>query len=116
EIRLEKRIPIEAGLGGGSSNAAATLRLLNQLHNCPFSMQQLERLAADLGSDVPFFIYGRSAWCAGRGEQIKPCVFPDDLRVCLFKPGFAVSTAGAYRAYSRLAPERKRGCETETPW
>jgi 4-diphosphocytidyl-2-C-methyl-D-erythritol kinase len=116
EVSLKKRIPIGAGLGGGSSNAAATLRLLNQLHNCPFDVQQLERLAASLGSDVAFFIYGRAAWCTGRGERIEPCAFPDDLWVCLFKPGFAVSTPDAYRAYCGLAPERKRGCETETSW
>jgi 4-diphosphocytidyl-2-C-methyl-D-erythritol kinase len=115
-IRLEKKIPIGAGLGGGSSNAAATLRLLNELHDWPFDRRQLEELAADLGSDVAFFVSGRSAWCTGRGERIEPRVFPDDLWVTLFKPGFAVSTAGAYRAYSRLAAELKCGQETETQW
>ena len=116
EICLQKRIPIGAGLGGGSSNAAATLRLLNELHNSPFGMPQLEELAAKLGSDVAFFIYGSSAWCTGRGERIEPRAFPDGLWICLFKPGFGVSTSGAYRAYSALAPERKRGSETETRW
>jgi 4-diphosphocytidyl-2-C-methyl-D-erythritol kinase len=115
-IRLEKKIPISAGLGGGSSNAAATLRLLNEIHNSRFRSQQLEELAANLGSDVPFFIHGRSAWCSGRGEQIEPRVFPDDLWICLFKPGFAVSTADAYRAYAQLALSRKRGRETDTQW
>jgi 4-diphosphocytidyl-2-C-methyl-D-erythritol kinase len=116
EIRLEKKIPIGAGLGGGSSNAAATLRLLNELHNCRFRTQELDELAANLGSDVAFFLYGRSAWCTGRGERIEPRVFPDDLSICLFKPGFGVSTAGAYRAYSELPLDRKRGPETETQW
>ena len=115
-IHLEKRIPIGAGLGGGSSNAAATLRLLNELHHSRFSMQQLEELAANLGSDVAFFISGVSAWCTGRGERIEPRVFPDDLWISLFKPGFAVSTAGAYGAYARLAANRRRGLEAETPW
>jgi 4-diphosphocytidyl-2-C-methyl-D-erythritol kinase len=115
-IRLEKKIPIGAGLGGGSSNAAATLRLLNDLHNGPFRLQQLEELAANLGSDVAFFIYGRSAWCTGRGERIEPRAFPDNLWVCLFKPGFAVSTAAAYRAYAQLAGECKRGRQTDTRW
>jgi 4-diphosphocytidyl-2-C-methyl-D-erythritol kinase len=115
-IRLEKRIPIGAGLGGGSSNAAATLRLLNKLHNSRFASQQLEEMAANLGSDVAFFIRGRSAWCTGRGERIESRVFPDDLWICLFKPGFAISTAGAYRAYSQLETNRKHGQETETPW
>jgi 4-diphosphocytidyl-2-C-methyl-D-erythritol kinase len=115
-IRLEKKIPIGAGLGGGSSNAAATLRLLNDLHNGPFRLQQLEELAASLGSDVAFFIYGRSAWCTGRGERIEPRAFPDNLWVCLFKPGFAVSTAAAYRAYAQLAGDCKRGRQTDTRW
>jgi 4-diphosphocytidyl-2-C-methyl-D-erythritol kinase len=115
-IRLEKKIPMGAGLGGGSSNAAATLRLLNKLHNSRFPGQQLEEMAANLGSDVAFFVHGRSAWCTGRGERIKPRVFPDDLWICLFKPGFEISTAGAYRAYSQLEANRKHGQETETEW
>jgi 4-diphosphocytidyl-2-C-methyl-D-erythritol kinase len=115
-IRLEKKIPIGAGLGGGSSNAAATLRLLNELHASPFSSRQLEELAADLGSDVAFFISGRPAWCTGRGEQIKPRDFPDDLWISLFKPGFAVSTAGAYHAYAQLVADGKRAQEIDTPW
>lgn len=115
-IRLEKKIPIGAGLGGGSSNAAATLCLLNDLHDSLFGEQQLEELAADLGSDVAFFIQGRSAWCTGRGERIEPRVFPKDLWICLFKPGFAVSTAAAYCAYGRLEAGRKSGSETETQW
>ncbi|MBV9641992.1 MAG: 4-(cytidine 5'-diphospho)-2-C-methyl-D-erythritol kinase [Verrucomicrobia bacterium] len=115
-IRLEKKIPVGSGLGGGSSNAAATLRLLNELHDCPFEGRQLEELAAKLGSDVAFFVSGRSACCTGRGERISPRVFADGLWVSLFKPGFAVSTAGAYSAYARLAAELKRGQETETQW
>jgi 4-diphosphocytidyl-2-C-methyl-D-erythritol kinase len=115
-IRLEKKIPIGAGLGGGSSNAASTLRLLNELHNSRFRPEELEVLAAKLGSDVAFFIAGRSAWCSGRGEQIEPRLFPEDLWVCLFKPGFGISTAGVYRAYAQLELGRKRGKEIETPW
>jgi 4-diphosphocytidyl-2-C-methyl-D-erythritol kinase len=115
-IRLEKKIPIGAGLGGGSSNAAATLRLLNGLHRSRFSPQELEQLAANLGSDVAFFVAGRSAWCSGRGERIQPCPFPGNLWICLFKPGFAISTAGVYRAYAQLETDRKHGKETETPW
>jgi 4-diphosphocytidyl-2-C-methyl-D-erythritol kinase len=115
-IRLEKSIPIGAGLGGGSSNAAATLRLLNGIHGTRFRPPELEELAANLGSDVAFFIHGRSAWCTGRGERIEPRPFPDDLWVCLFKPGFAISTAGAYRAYAQLDLDCKHGKEIETPW
>jgi 4-diphosphocytidyl-2-C-methyl-D-erythritol kinase len=115
-IRLNKKIPIGAGLGGGSSNAAATLRLLNELHSSPFQPEELEGLAAKLGSDVTFFIAGRSAWCRGRGELIEPRHFPGDLWVCLFKPGFGISTVGAYRAYAQLEHDSKHGSEIETPW
>jgi 4-diphosphocytidyl-2-C-methyl-D-erythritol kinase len=115
-ICLEKNIPIGAGLGGGSSNAAATLRSLNALHNFPFDRPGLEELAARLGSDVAFFIGGQSAWCTGRGERIEPRVFPGDLWICLFKPGFAISTAGAYRAYAQLGAGRQRGREADTQW
>jgi 4-diphosphocytidyl-2-C-methyl-D-erythritol kinase len=115
-ITLEKKIPMGAGLGGGSSNAAATLQLLNKLHGSPLRPEQLEELAANLGSDVAFFLYGRSAWCTGRGERIEPRVFPNNFWICLFKPGFAVPTAGAYRAYAQLAANDKRGRETVTLW
>lgn len=115
-IRLEKRIPVGAGLGGGSSNAAATLRLLNKLHNFTIERQQMEGLAAALGSDVPFFVHEQSAWCTGRGEHIQFRAFPNDLWICLFKPGFAISTAGAYGAYSQLAPDRQRGRIVDTEW
>jgi 4-diphosphocytidyl-2-C-methyl-D-erythritol kinase len=115
-IRLEKKIPIGAGLGGGSSNAASTLLLLNRLHDARFTLDELRDFAAMLGSDVPFFIDGRSALCTGRGEITAPRDFQRGLWVCLFKPGFAVSTAGAYRAYSRLPDAAGRGWETETPW
>jgi 4-diphosphocytidyl-2-C-methyl-D-erythritol kinase len=115
-IRLQKTIPMGAGLGGGSSNAAATLRLLNDLHGSRFSEERLEKLAAVLGSDVAFFVQGRSAWGTGRGERLEPRAFGHDLWICLFKPGFAVSTAGAYQAYARMPADQKRGPETETQW
>jgi len=116
EIRLEKNIPIGAGLGGGSSNAGATLRLLNRLHNAPLHTVQLEALAARLGSDVAFFVSGQSACCRGRGELMEPRPFPRDLWICLFKPGFGISTADAYRAYDVLPSDRKRGQEENTMW
>jgi 4-diphosphocytidyl-2-C-methyl-D-erythritol kinase len=116
EIRLEKNIPTRAGLGGGSSNAGATLRLLNQLHNAPLRLVQLEALAASLGSDVAFFVFGQAARCKGRGELMEPRPFSRDLWICLFKPGFGVSTADAYRAYAALPPNRKSGQEENTTW
>jgi 4-diphosphocytidyl-2-C-methyl-D-erythritol kinase len=115
-IVLEKNIPIGAGLGGGSSNAAATLRLLNHLTANPLSPRMLLGMAAELGSDVAFFVESRSAWCTGRGEQMKPRSFPNDRSICLVKPGFSVSTPGAYAAYAKLPESRKRGEQTESIW
>jgi len=92
-IHLEKAIPHGAGLGGGSSDAAATLRGLNALHGTSLA---LHALAAELGSDVPFFLDGGSALCRGRGEIIEPVAFPHRLALLLVKPGFGVATPWAY--------------------
>jgi 4-diphosphocytidyl-2-C-methyl-D-erythritol kinase len=116
QISLEKGIPLGAGLGGGSSDAGATLLLLNELHRFPLSRTEIYRLAADLGSDVAFFIEARSAWCTSRGEIIEPREFPRDLWILLTKPGFGVSTTEAYRTYASLPAVEKRGRETSTPW
>jgi 4-diphosphocytidyl-2-C-methyl-D-erythritol kinase len=116
DIRLEKTIPIGAGLGGGSSDAAATLVLLNKLHGFPLTSPELHGLAAELGSDVPFFIDAQSAWCTSRGEVIEPREFPRGLWIFLTKPGFGVYTAGAYSAYAALPDSHKRGREVTTPW
>ena len=116
DIRLEKAIPIGAGLGGGSSDAAATLLLLNRLHGFPLNSQGLLGLAAQLGSDVPFFIDAQPAWCTSRGEVMEPREFPRGLWIFLTKPGFGVPTAGAYSAYAALPIFHKRGREVSTPW
>jgi 4-diphosphocytidyl-2-C-methyl-D-erythritol kinase len=115
-IVLEKNIPIGAGLGGGSSDAAATLRLLNCITGGPVAPGTLLKIAAELGSDVAFFIECRPAWCTGRGEQMKPRSFPNDRWICLVKPGFLVSTPRAYAAYARLPQSRKRGDQIESVW
>ena len=115
-IVLEKDIPIGAGLGGGSSDAAATLRLLNCIAGDPISPQTLSATAAELGSDVAFFIEPRSAWCIGRGERMESREFPEDRWVCLAKPGFAIPTAWAYAAYAQLPEDRKRGETVATAW
>jgi 4-diphosphocytidyl-2-C-methyl-D-erythritol kinase len=116
DIRLEKAIPIGAGLGGGSSDAAAALLVLNKLHGFPLTSRELHGLAAELGSDVPFFINAQSAWCTSRGEVMQPREFPRGLWIFLTKPGFGVSTAGAYSSYAALPSSRKRGRELTTPW
>ena len=96
-IRLEKQIPLAAGLGGGSADAAATLIGLNEVWQARRSRADLIRLAARLGSDVPFFMIGGTALGVGRGEEIYAL---DDVRrmgVVVIKPSFGVSTPEAYR-------------------
>jgi 4-diphosphocytidyl-2-C-methyl-D-erythritol kinase len=99
-IYLKKNLPLAAGLGGGSANAAVTLSALNALYEIPLGLAQLHDLAAHLGSDVPFFLQNRPAFGGGRGEQLKPLdAFPafKDAWMLLVHPGFGVSTAWAYR-------------------
>jgi 4-diphosphocytidyl-2-C-methyl-D-erythritol kinase len=115
-IHLRKEIPIGAGLGGGSSDAAGALLLLNGLHQPPLTEEKLLGLAARLGSDVPFFLNRRAAWCTGRGEQMEIRDFPKDRWVVLVKPEFGVSTAAAYAAYKALPADQKRGETKQTEW
>lgn len=96
-IHLTKRIPMAAGLGGGSSDAAATLRGLCQLWELPLALADLQELAAELGSDVPFFLHGPAAWCTGRGETIEPFPLTTDLAFVLLCPNLGVGTAEVYR-------------------
>ena len=95
-LKLTKNIPHGAGLGGGSSDAAATLRLANQVHQLSLTDDILANLAAELGSDVPFFLANGPAWCRGRGERVVPVTLPPGLRLRLLKPAFAVQTPDAY--------------------
>lgn len=98
-IRLEKRIPVAAGLGGGSSDAAAALRGLNRLWNLGLSSGELEKLGAELGSDVPFFVRGGTAIARGRGELLEPIDAPPACWVVLAKPAAGISTASVYARY-----------------
>jgi 4-diphosphocytidyl-2-C-methyl-D-erythritol kinase len=110
-IHLEKRVPLEAGLGGGSSNAAHTLLGLNELFGNQFTRAQLEPLAAALGSDVNFFLQNGPAIGVGRGEQIQPLApFPSlaGVHILLIHPGFGISTAWAYKNLARF-PEALNG-------
>ncbi|MFP5307433.1 MAG: 4-(cytidine 5'-diphospho)-2-C-methyl-D-erythritol kinase, partial [Gammaproteobacteria bacterium] len=72
EIRIDKRLPIGAGLGGGSSNAATTLVALNRLWNLGFTIDELAEIGLGLGADVPVFVRGRAAWAEGVGERLTP--------------------------------------------
>lgn len=97
-IRLDKRIPSGAGLGGGSSDAAVTLLVLNKLWECGLSLSELESLALRLGSDVSFFLHGGTAAGWGRGEQIQALDDPfDEEPILICHPGFSLSTAEVYR-------------------
>ena len=110
-IHLEKRIPIAAGLGGGSGNAATTLLAMNELFGQPLGREVLLQLAASLGSDVPFFLQSRPALATGRGELITPLDFFPALAgawMLLVHPGFGISTSWAYEQLARH-PEALHG-------
>ncbi len=95
-VELDKRVPAGAGLGGGSSDAAATLVALDRLFGTGLSRETLARLAAGIGSDVPFFIEGGAAVVEGRGERVTPIAARNDLHGVLIWPAVHSSTAEAY--------------------
>ncbi len=104
-VELEKNIPLAAGLGGGSGNAATTLLGLNELFGGPLSPEQLRLLATSLGSDVPFFLQSQPALATGRGERIEPLPAFGALRGAAFVliyPGFGIATAWAYQQLARF--------------
>ncbi|HYN08220.1 MAG TPA: 4-(cytidine 5'-diphospho)-2-C-methyl-D-erythritol kinase [Vicinamibacterales bacterium] len=96
-VHLDKSIPMAAGLGGGSADAAAALVGLNVIWNTRRTRPQLIGLSAELGSDVPFFLQGGTALCAGRGEEIYPVDDVSRLGIIVVKPSIGVATADAYR-------------------
>ena len=98
-IVLKKKIPHGAGLGGGSSDAAAVLLALNQLFATKLSRQKLAKLGSTIGSDVPFFIFESAAVCTGRGEIVTPRKLTQQLSILLVKPDFGVSTPWAYERW-----------------
>lgn len=97
KIFIKKNIPVSAGLAGGSSDAAATLRGLNQLWDLKLSIDELAELGALIGSDVSFCVYGGTALATGRGEKIQHISAPPRCWVILAKPPIGVSTAEIYR-------------------
>lgn len=99
-IHLEKKVPSGAGLGGGSSDAAAVLRGLNQLTGSTLTTEQLCEVAATIGSDIPFFIHGTTCDATGRGEIVTPVSFPHKLTVLLIKPPFPIPTPWAYQKWA----------------
>lgn len=103
KISLEKRIPLAAGLAGGSSNAAATLLALNQLWQADTSRSTLDDLAAGMGSDINFFLSSDAAICRGRGERVEPVPCKLSAAVLLVNPGIGISTKWAYEAWAKAA-------------
>ena len=95
-VKLTKRIPVGAGLGGGSSDAAAALVGLNAIWQLKFGGHDLVRLAASLGADVPYFLTGGTALGVGRGDEVYPLVDTKRFGIVVLKPSFGVSTADAY--------------------
>jgi 4-diphosphocytidyl-2-C-methyl-D-erythritol kinase len=100
-VDIVKRIPARAGLGGGSSDAATTLRGANQVLELGFDDDALEAVAAHIGSDVPFFVRGGAQWATGRGELLAPTRAPGFVALIVMPP-FGLSTADVYRAFDAL--------------
>jgi 4-diphosphocytidyl-2-C-methyl-D-erythritol kinase len=120
-VTLEKNIPAEAGLGGGSADAAAALAGLNLLWRGRLTRRDLLDLGAELGSDVPFFLVGGTALALGRGEDVYPLADARRLGLVLIKPSIDVSTVEAYRWLDddrarRVAPPTATGQSLELGW
>lgn len=116
QIQLEKNIPMGAGLGGGSSNAATTLLILNQLWQCHFSNAQLAELGMQLGADVPVFIHGTSAWAEGVGEKLT-CIDLPQKQYIVLKPDCFISTQTLFaeKSLTRDAKPSKFCAYQQTP-
>lgn len=96
EITVRKKIPLAAGLGGGSSNAATTLTTLNEIAGNPLAREELMEIGARLGADVPFFIFGKTAWATGIGDRLADVPPLPPLWFVLINPGFEISTKMVY--------------------
>jgi len=96
-IRLQKNIPVGAGLGGGSSDAATILLALNRLWELGLTRNELAKIGLELGADVPFFVHGRSAWGEGLGEKLTPAIWPQSWFLVL-NPGVSISTRDVFSA------------------
>ena len=107
KIRIEKNIPLESGLGGGSSNAAAVLNSLNKMWGLKISQKNLMELGFHLGSDVPFLIGENASIVEGIGDKVKPLKKSFSINVVLINPGFRVPTKWAYAAWDKQKPRTK---------
>lgn len=111
-IDLRKRVPSEAGLGGGSSNAAITLLALNKLWKLDLDLATLTRIGSRLGADVPYFLVGGTSLGLGRGDDIYPLADLPPVHVVILRPGFGVSTIDAYTWFDR---EVRRSAKEPAP-
>lgn len=111
EIEIEKKIPLGAGLGGGSSNAATTLMALNRLLKTKLSRKELMELGVEIGADVPFFFLKGAALASGIGERLRKIEVPN-LWLVLIYPNFEVSTRWAYQNFDRSSPSERLTNET----
>lgn len=101
-VALQKRIPTGAGLGGGSSDGATALSGLNRMWGANFSADQLAELAGKCGSDLPFFFYGSSSICTGRGQYVKPTPLPAARWAVLVMPKISLPTPAVYRMFDKM--------------
>jgi 4-diphosphocytidyl-2-C-methyl-D-erythritol kinase len=101
-VNLTKNIPIGGGLGGGSSDAAAVLKGINQLYDCGVDDEKLMDLSARLGADVPFFIRGGAAYARGTGNELTFFSMPK-MHLVIYYPGYPISTSWAYEEYDKMS-------------
>lgn len=116
EMHLHKQIPVGAGLGGGSSNAATVLSMLNQINGSPLSGNEIHKIAASLGSDCPFFLYNQPVIMTGRGDVLEPVsVDIYGIYFVLLFPGIMINTAMAYQLVNPSIPEYSLRESVQTP-
>lgn len=108
QLKLEKRIPVGGGLGGGSSNAAAMLLAVNELYGLGHSVQDLAEIGAGLGSDIPFFVYGGSAIVSGTGERVEVQEHVPELHAVVAFPEVACPTGRVYQLFDETSPSPLR--------
>ena len=110
-INLVKRIPSQAGLGGGSSDAATALMLGNDAWNLGLSTEELSKIGAEIGSDVPLFLYEKCVICRSRGEIVESFVDMPPMYFVLLKPPCGLSTAEVYKKYAEIKPDKNKSIE-----
>ena len=106
EVYLEKKIPFQAGLGGGSSDGAFFLKSLNEFHGNPLDIGQMVELGKKIGADIPFFIVNKTVRAKGIGEILEPIENKLVSKIILVKPKFGISTVEAYKGYSLLKEKK----------